>query len=71
MTTIRRVAPWLALLLIVAGCGNAGFDKVGGTHRTPVVLTMANGNFAPQELQAFADQVGPPLRRGTAHQIRD
>ena len=57
MTTIRRVAPWLALLLIVAGCSSAGFDKAGGTHRVPVVLTMANGNFAPGELQAFADQV--------------
>jgi TRAP-type C4-dicarboxylate transport system substrate-binding protein len=57
MTAIRRAAPWLTLLLIVAGCGGAGFDKVGGTHRIPVVLTMANPTFAPQELQAFADEV--------------
>ncbi len=57
ITGIRRAAPWLALLFIVAGCGSAGFDKAGGSHRTPVVLTMANGNFAPQELQAFADEV--------------
>src|SRR5260221_11190655 len=68
MPAIRRIAPWLALLFIVADCGNAGFDKVGGSHRTPMVLTMANGNFAPQELQAFAAEVA--RRSGGALRIK-
>jgi TRAP-type C4-dicarboxylate transport system substrate-binding protein len=68
MPAIRRIAPWLALLFIVAGCGSVGFDKAGGSHRTPVVLTMANGNFAPQELQAFADEVA--RRSGGALRIK-
>jgi TRAP-type C4-dicarboxylate transport system substrate-binding protein len=56
--TARRVAPLLALLLlIVAGCGVAGSNKIGATSRRAVVLRMANINGGPRELQTFADEV--------------
>ncbi len=54
-----RVALGLSLVVLSAACACSisSSDKAGGTARTTTVLTMANGNFRPQELQLFADQV--------------
>ena len=47
-----------ALALAVAGCGGSKSDKAGGAqHQKPVVLTMANGNSLPLELEPFAAAV--------------
>src|SRR3954452_12937887 len=47
-----------ALALAVGGCLGSESDKAGGAqHRKPVVLTMANGNGLPLELEAFAAAV--------------
>jgi TRAP-type C4-dicarboxylate transport system substrate-binding protein len=46
------------LALVVAGCLGSGSDKAGGAnHQKPAVLTMANGNGLPLELEAFAAAV--------------
>lgn len=45
------------MISAVCACNISGSDKAGGSERTTTVLTMANGNFRPQELQLFADQV--------------
>jgi hypothetical protein len=54
-----RVALGLSLVVLSAACACSisSSDKAGGTARATTVLTMANGNFRPQELQLFADQV--------------
>ena len=47
-----------ALALAVGGCLGSNSDKAGGEqHQKPVVLTMANGNGLPLELEAFAASV--------------
>ena len=47
-----------ALALAVAGCLGSNSDKAGGAqHQKPVVLTMANGNGSPLELEPFAAAV--------------
>jgi TRAP-type C4-dicarboxylate transport system substrate-binding protein len=47
-----------ALALAVGGCLGSNSDKAGGEqHQKPVVLTMANGNGLPLELEAFAAAV--------------
>jgi TRAP-type C4-dicarboxylate transport system substrate-binding protein len=47
-----------ALALALGGCLGSESDKAGGAqHRKPVVLTMANGNGLPLELEAFAAAV--------------
>jgi TRAP-type C4-dicarboxylate transport system substrate-binding protein len=56
----------VAALLAVAGCGTSTSDKAGGTHHKPVVLTMANANFSPRDLEAFADEVAK-RSGGTVH----
>ena len=46
------------LALAVGGCLGSNSDKAGGEqHQKPVVLTMANGNGLPLELEAFAAAV--------------
>jgi TRAP-type C4-dicarboxylate transport system substrate-binding protein len=52
------VALVAALALAVAGCGGSESDKAGGAqHQKPVVLTMANSNSNPVELEPFAAAV--------------
>ena len=47
-----------ALALAVAGCLGSDSDKAGGAqHQKQVVLTMANGNSIPVELEPFAAAV--------------
>jgi TRAP-type C4-dicarboxylate transport system substrate-binding protein len=47
-----------ALALAITGCLGSNSDKAGGAqHEKPVVLTMANGNGLPLELEAFAAAV--------------
>ena len=47
-----------ALALAVGGCLGSNSDKAGGAqHQKPVVLTMANGNGLPLELEPFAAAV--------------
>ena len=42
--------------LALAACGGSGSDKAGGERADkPTVLTFANANGDPQELQSFAD----------------
>src|SRR5215212_7243599 len=48
----------VAMAFAVAGCLGSESDKAGGAHQQkPVVLTMANGNGLPLELEAFAAAV--------------
>lgn len=62
-TTLHGVSVGVALglslvvLSAACACSISSSDKAGGTARTTTVLTMANGNVRPQELQLFADQV--------------
>jgi TRAP-type transport system periplasmic protein len=44
-------------LALLPGCSGFRSDKAGGRESSPLVLTMANGNGAPDEVQAFADTV--------------
>src|SRR3954469_19408391 len=47
----------VAALVLAAGCGSQS-DKAGGSkNQKPVVLTMANGNGDPHELEPFARAV--------------
>jgi TRAP-type C4-dicarboxylate transport system substrate-binding protein len=61
LRTARTLAPPLAisLMLVAAGCGSPGSNKIGATAtpRKPLVLSMANFNSDPLELQTFADEV--------------
>src|SRR4051812_27249207 len=58
----RTAVHWTALAVLAAapalavgGCFGSKSDKAGGVHhQKPVVLTMANGNGLPLELEAFA-----------------
>src|SRR4051812_33982227 len=57
-TAVAVLALALALALAVGGCLGSESDKAGGArHQKPVVLTMANGNGLPLELEAFAAAV--------------
>jgi TRAP-type transport system periplasmic protein len=48
----------VAMAFAVAGCLGSESDKAGGAHQQkPVVLTMANGNGLPLELEPFAAAV--------------
>ena len=54
----------LAGLTVVAsaGCSGSSLDKAGGAQAVnPVVLTMANINGPPEELQPFASAVAVPI----------
>ena len=56
--TIAGLAAALALTAAVSACSSARSDKAGGSHPTkPLLLTMANGNTLPGELQSFVDEV--------------
>ena len=44
--------------LALGGCGSSGADKAGGEHASkPTVLTFANANGDPHELEPFANAV--------------
>jgi TRAP-type C4-dicarboxylate transport system substrate-binding protein len=48
----------LAIAVFAAGCGSSASDRAGGTTPAkPTVLTMANVNYAPEELEPFASAV--------------
>jgi TRAP-type C4-dicarboxylate transport system substrate-binding protein len=48
----------LAAAALAAGCGAASTDRAGGsTDGRPTVLRFAQVNFAPEELEPFADEV--------------
>jgi TRAP-type transport system periplasmic protein len=42
---------------LLTGCSSFRSDKAGGRESSPLVLTLANANGAPDEVQAFADTV--------------
>jgi hypothetical protein len=55
--TPRALLPALVIAL-VAGCGGGGTDRTGKpTEGKVTVLTLANANFDPAEVQPFADAV--------------
>lgn len=60
LRTAQTLASLLAIsmMLVAAGCGGAGTNKIGATaaQPKPVVLSMANINSDPAELQKFADE---------------
>jgi TRAP-type C4-dicarboxylate transport system substrate-binding protein len=56
MTT--RTLPTLLALAALAGCGSASTDRTGKPEQGKVtVLTLANVNFQPDDVQPFADAV--------------
>jgi TRAP-type transport system periplasmic protein len=54
----RRLTSVLLAAALVGGCGGASTDRTGKPEQGRVtVLTLGNANFAPSELQPFADSV--------------
>jgi TRAP-type C4-dicarboxylate transport system substrate-binding protein len=51
------------MLALLPGCTGSSSDKAGGRDSRPLVLTMANGDGSPGEVQAFADALAR-LSRG-------
>src|SRR5688572_27755603 len=57
-TMSRSALILLATAVFAAGCGSSASDRAGGTTPAkPTVLTMANVNYAPEELEQFASAV--------------
>ena len=55
-----------ALALAVGGCLGSNSDKAGGEqHQKPVVLTMANSNGEPGELEPFTAAAARLSLKGT------
>jgi TRAP-type transport system periplasmic protein len=57
LAATATIASLVLAAAALASCGGAGTDKLGGVKREPLVLTMANGNGNPRELQPFVDEV--------------
>jgi hypothetical protein len=48
----------LAVMLTASACSGSGVDKAGGTRtEPPVVLTLANHEQGPQDVQDWVDEV--------------
>jgi TRAP-type C4-dicarboxylate transport system substrate-binding protein len=66
----------LAVILTAAACSGPGVDKAGGTRtQQPVVLTLANHEQAPDDVQFWVDEVqrrsGGSLRIQVTNRWRD
>jgi TRAP-type C4-dicarboxylate transport system substrate-binding protein len=66
----------LAVMLAAAACSGSGVDKAGGTRtEQPVVLTLANHEQGPEDVQFWVDEVqrrsGGSLRIQVTNRWRD